>query len=245
MRLRVKGKDYTCPLCKQEAEFGIVYSASSTCGELKQYFSFGFDSNNTNMPGIRNDEISRLLFVDCDDHYNDLVNIRSFLCPHSNCIVDGKQISRFRNEKELVTHINKIHKLTMCLLCLDKTSLFVSELKLMNEFQLKKHNKSSGHPICQFCNIHVYVMRKIEGKYKPLFESKDFYDLVEGSKIFLHLNNYQFYEEQLKFAYGNKMNDTIRLFFLLKFLKMFLYKKYSLLVGEFIMLGGSFFLFSR
>ncbi len=156
MRLRVKGKDYTCPLCKQEAEFGIVYSASSTCGELKQYFSFGFDSNNTNMPGIRNDEISRLLFVDCDEHYNDLVNIRSYLCPHSNCIVDGKQISRFRNEKELVTHINKIHKLTMCLLCLDKTSLFVSELKLMNEFQLKKHNKSSGHPICQFCNIYVY-----------------------------------------------------------------------------------------
>jgi hypothetical protein len=93
-------------------------------------------------------------------------------------------------------------------------------------------------------DIHVYVMRKIEGKYKPLYESKDFYDLVEGSKIFLHLNNYQFYEEQLKFAYGNKMKDTIRLFFLLKFLKMFLYKKHSLLVGEFLMLGGSFYLFS-
>jgi hypothetical protein len=93
-------------------------------------------------------------------------------------------------------------------------------------------------------DIHVYVMRKIEGKYAPIYESKDFYDLVEGSKIFLHLNNYEFYEEQLKFAYGNKLNDTIRLFFLLKFLKMFLYKKHSLLLGEFIMLGGSFYLFS-
>ena len=69
-------------------------------------------------------------------------------------------------------------------------------------------------------DLHVYVMNKIEGKYDPLFESKDFYDLVEGSKIFLHLNNYEFYEEQLKFAYGNKLNDTIRLFFLLKFLKI-------------------------
>jgi hypothetical protein len=87
-------------------------------------------------------------------------------------------------------------------------------------------------------------MRKIEGKYKPLFESKDFYDLVEGSKIFLHFNNYEFYEEQLKFAYGSKMKDTIRLFFLLKFLKIYLYKNYSLLLGEFIMLGGSFYLFS-
>jgi hypothetical protein len=93
-------------------------------------------------------------------------------------------------------------------------------------------------------DIHVYVMQKIEGKYSPIYESKDFYDLVEGSKIFLHLNNYEFYEEQLKFAYGNKINDTIRLFFLFKFLKMFLYKKYSLLLGEFIMLGGSFYLFS-
>jgi hypothetical protein len=93
-------------------------------------------------------------------------------------------------------------------------------------------------------DIHVYVMRKIEGKYNPLYESKDFYDLVEGSKIFLHLNNYDFYEEQLKFAFGNKMKDTIRLFFLLKFLKIYLYKKYSLLMGEFIMLGGSFYLFS-
>ncbi len=156
MRLRVKGRDYTCPLCKQETEFGIVYSAASSQGELKPYFSFGCDTNNMDMPGIRNDEISRLLFIDCDEHYNDLVNIRSFLCPHSNCIVDGKQISRFRNEKELVIHINKTHKLTMCLLCLEKTSLFVSELKLMNEFQLKKHNTTAGHPLCQFCNIHVY-----------------------------------------------------------------------------------------
>ena len=93
-------------------------------------------------------------------------------------------------------------------------------------------------------DIHVYVMRKIEGKYSPIYESKDFYDLVEGSKIFLHLNNYEFYEEQLKFAYGNKMKDTIRLFFLIKFLKIYLYKKYSLLFGEYFILGGSFYLFS-
>ena len=93
-------------------------------------------------------------------------------------------------------------------------------------------------------DLHVYVMSKIEGKYNPLYESKDFYDLVEGSKIFLNLNNYEFYEQQLKFAYGNKMKDTIRLFFLIKFLKIYLYKKYSLLFGEYFILGGSFYLFS-
>jgi hypothetical protein len=60
----------------------------------------------------------------------------------------------------------------------------------------------------------------------------------------LHLNNYEFYEEQLKFAFGSKMNDTIRIFFLLKFLKIYLYKRKSLLLSEFLILGGSFFLFS-
>ena len=93
-------------------------------------------------------------------------------------------------------------------------------------------------------DLHVYVMSKIEGKYSPLYESKDFYELVEGSKIFLNFNNYEFYEEQLKFAYGNKMKDSIRLFFLLKFLKIYLYKKYSLLFSESLILGGSFYLFS-
>jgi hypothetical protein len=93
-------------------------------------------------------------------------------------------------------------------------------------------------------DLHVYVMQKIEGKYDPIYESKDFYELVEGSKIFLHLNNYEFYEEQLKFGFGNKMKQAIRIFFLLKFLKMFLYKKHSLLIQEFMILGGSFYLFS-
>ena len=103
-------------------------------------------------------------------------------------------------------------------------------------FYLKKNVKN--------IEINVYVMNKIEGEYSPLFESKDFYGLVEGSKIFLNFNNYNFYEEQLKFAFGNKMKDTIRLFFLIKFLKIYLYKKNSLLMGESIMLGGSFYLFS-
>ncbi len=98
--------------------------------------------------------------------------------------------------------------------------------------------------IIENVDINVYIMSKIEGKYNPLYESKDFYDLVEGSKIFLHLNNYNFYEDQLKYAYGNKMTQTIRFFFLLKFLKIYLYKKHSLLMNELSMLGGSFYLFS-
>lgn len=92
--------------------------------------------------------------------------------------------------------------------------------------------------------ISVYVMDKVEGSYDAFYESDDFYDLVEGSKIFLHFNNYQFYEEQFGFCYGNDLEGSIRTFFRLKFLKMFVYQNYSLLAGEFLMVGGSFFLFA-
>lgn len=92
--------------------------------------------------------------------------------------------------------------------------------------------------------IIVCVMKNLEEKYDFLYESTDFYELVEGSKIFLNWNNYDFYEEQLLFCYGNDLNKSIQTFFRLKFLKFFIYKKYNLITDELMMLAGSFYLFS-
>ena len=92
--------------------------------------------------------------------------------------------------------------------------------------------------------ITVCIMKNIEEKYNYLYESTDFYELIEGCKIFLNWNNYDFYEEQLLFCYGNDLNASIRTFFRLKFLKFFIYKKFSLLTDELLMISGSFFLFS-
>jgi len=92
--------------------------------------------------------------------------------------------------------------------------------------------------------IEVCVMKNIEGKYDFLYLSKDFYDLVEGSKIFLHWNNYQFFEEQLSFCYGNEMEASIKTFFRIKFLKFFMYKNLNLIAEEYLLMGGSFYLFS-
>lgn len=93
-------------------------------------------------------------------------------------------------------------------------------------------------------SFRVYVMSKVDGRYNEFYMSEDFYDLVEGSKIFLHYNNYEYYEEQHGFCYGNDLLGSIRTFFCLKFLKFFMYKNYSLLAGEYMIVTGSFFLFA-
>jgi hypothetical protein len=166
-------------------------------------------------------------------------------------VLNGKKLAKKDNKNCLYEFNKKISENALDGILLQ---IMFSKLKF-NEiieylFQKSGEYKKTGlDPVHMQKNVknqdlHVYVMRKIEGKYDSLYESNDFYELVEGSKIFLHLNNYEFYEEQLKFAFGNKMNDAIRIFFLLKFLKIYLYKKHSLLLGEFLILGGSFYLFS-
>jgi hypothetical protein len=166
-------------------------------------------------------------------------------------VLDGKKLAK-KDEKNCLYDFHKKiseHALDGILL-----QIAFSKLKFndMIEYLFKKYKDYKNVDLSPFDNlknlrnheINVYVMRKIEGKYEPLYESNDFYELVEGSKIFLHLDNYVFYEEQLKFAFANKMNDAIRIFFLLKFFKIYLYKKTSLLFGEFFALGGSFYFFS-
>jgi hypothetical protein len=166
-------------------------------------------------------------------------------------VLNGKKLEK-KDEKNCLYEFHK--KISKHALDGIMLQIMFSQLKF-NEIIEYLFNKSDEYKnvdlvpvhtkkIVENQELHVYVMKKIEGKYNPIYESKDFYELVEGSKIFLHLNNYQFYEEQLKFAFGNKMKQAIRIFFLLKFLKIYLYKKHSLLIQEFMILGGSFYLFS-
>lgn len=93
--------------------------------------------------------------------------------------------------------------------------------------------------------LNISILENVKGDYgKSLFLSENFYELVEGSKIFLHLKNYDVFEKQLSLIYGVDLKDSIRTFFRLKFLKIYLLKNYSLLVQETLMLGGSYLLFA-
>lgn len=90
--------------------------------------------------------------------------------------------------------------------------------------------------------LNIYVTR--EEVKDALFISENFYEVVEGSKIFLHYPNYEYFEKHVSFAYGNDLEETIKTFFRLKFLKYFLNKNYSLLDQEYDLTGGSFLMFS-
>ena len=92
--------------------------------------------------------------------------------------------------------------------------------------------------------IRVYVLNKISAEYKIIYESDSFYDLIEGSKIFLHYENWNFIETQLMFSFGYNFKSSIRNFFGLKFLKIYLHKFMPLWDQENLRMGGSFYLFS-
>jgi hypothetical protein len=188
-----------------------------------------------------------------DESYTMMV-WRYYCCSFSDVkllVLNGKKLEK-KDEKNCLYEFHKKiskHALDGIMLQIMFSQLKFNEIIEYLFNKSEEYNKTDLSPFLSQKNmknqdISVYVMSKIEGKYNSLYESKDFYELVEGSKIFLHLNNYEFYEEQLKFAFGNKMKQAIRIFFLLKFLKIYLYKKHSLLIQEFMILSGSFYLFS-
>jgi hypothetical protein len=119
------------------------------------------------MPGVNIDPVTRMLYVDCPKHYKEMEIKRSFTCPIKKCASNVS--ARFATQSALAKHLSKEHQLYICHLCLDNRPLFISEHKLMNDAQLKKHmkektgsltgaggDKTGGHPLCQFCKSHFY-----------------------------------------------------------------------------------------
>jgi len=93
--------------------------------------------------------------------------------------------------------------------------------------------------------LNIYVLKEKKKKYKKeVFFSENFYELVEGSKIFLHYPNYYVFENQLSYVYGKQFDKTIKIFYRIRFLKEYLYKTYSLLELEYFLISGSFMLFA-
>jgi len=94
-------------------------------------------------------------------------------------------------------------------------------------------------------SLNIYLIEKLDKFNESIFFiSKNFYELVESSKIFLNYNNYDIFEKQFSLIYGANFVESIRTFFRLKFLKIYLHQNYSLLDQEYAVLSGSFLLFS-
>ena len=152
MRLRTKNKDKGCAMCKQEMGIVVVVTVPPT-GKLKPFAQYEVKSSADVQPGMEYDHPSGMVFIDCRGHYRDMENMRSAVCPLAGC---GQ---RFPSESAMVKHIKDRHGQSICPLCLEHQSLFVSEHRLMSDAQLKAHLKApgkDGHPLCQFCDKRFF-----------------------------------------------------------------------------------------
>lgn len=122
----------------------------------------------------------------------------------------------------------------------DNFSSFLYE----NQQKFKNANTGQFKETKKTINLNIYVVKNVKKMYKDVvFQSNHFYELVEGSKIFLNAPNYDIFEKQISYAYGIDYENTVRVFFRVRFLKFYLYKHYSLYDMEYYIVSGSYLLF--
>lgn len=90
--------------------------------------------------------------------------------------------------------------------------------------------------------LYIYIVEGVK-KEKCLYQSMNFYELIEGAKLFLHENNYTIFSKQLFIIQCNNHFMSIKQFFKIKFLKFYLYNNYGIDEIEDTMLVGSYLLF--
>ena len=74
---------------------------------------------------------SKSLYVDCPEHYQEMQIVESNNCPVFDCS------DRFSSYKLLIKHLESKHNNhTMCLLCLENSTLFVMEQCVITKTQL-------------------------------------------------------------------------------------------------------------
>ena len=145
MRLRVKNKDKSCALCKQEMACMLVAAAP-----LRLFSEYGVSNVDDVQGGMELDGPSSIIFVDCRAHHRELESLRSFICPIKSCS------QRHPTEVQLTKHLKASHNLQICPLCFEHQSLFVSEHTLRTDEQLEVHMEMAEHPLCLFCDRRFF-----------------------------------------------------------------------------------------
>ena len=149
IRQRVLYKNRACSLCKTEMEHFIVTSDVSRLKyELWSEYIFG------DMCGGRlvSHTISDGFFDTKDAEYMKSVEqLLGYHCGHCN--------DRSSNSvAQLQKHLNVLHELQLCQICIDTGRFFVSELSRFNKGELENHIENGQpkeglklHPLCTFC----------------------------------------------------------------------------------------------
>ncbi|KAL0919028.1 hypothetical protein M5K25_011095 [Dendrobium thyrsiflorum] len=177
VRLRFILGDRHCCICKTDCPTVFVTKALGNFTEAKSDFSEFLSGVSEGQHGkYWYHEVSQAYFDDVD-HYR----IIRAMCRLSCSICDNNEAdqksdvsnrrNKFRNIEQLKGHLYHQHKMFMCSLCLEGRKVFISEQKLYNRSQLRRHISSgdsevdgseserggfAGHPICEFCRNPFY-----------------------------------------------------------------------------------------
>lgn len=176
LRLRYKSKDYNCPVCKTPLEVMVTFDIQEPHMRGMKFVDFGLSNladlndifNGAPTSGSQVDLENKMIYYHCKQHFIDMMNKKSLHCPFLEC---AQVKVHMPNYKTLLQHLNSVHKLTMCSLCLENRPLFIDEHQVMTKTQLSAHMSggkqegliaeqdnafANGHPKCEFCNINVF-----------------------------------------------------------------------------------------
>ncbi|KAF9275276.1 hypothetical protein BGZ68_010914 [Mortierella alpina] len=155
LRLRALYKTKNCAYCK--ADQGIVIFSRDAEKPFQDY----------DLKAMAYFDRKLNVYFEDQEMYEDTMVLLRFNCPDPTCEVacpDGWN--------QLKSHVKKVHKLTLCDLCVRHKKVFAHEHNLMTASQLTRHFKNGdagqanqnsaepsgfkGHPECGFCKESFY-----------------------------------------------------------------------------------------
>ncbi|KAG2388744.1 hypothetical protein C9374_000183 [Naegleria lovaniensis] len=150
LKLRVFNNDNRCSICKNPSDT-VIFSRNAN----KSFADYNKDD-------LIYDETWKIY---TDDYLlmNELTSLRRIEC--KLCKEQNGLVVSFENTQLLNHHMNEVHKLNYCSLCLKSRKVFLADQKLYTWNNLMKHLKLGeedengrieGHPLCKFCNIRFY-----------------------------------------------------------------------------------------
>ena len=108
------------------------------------------------LPGAFKDNQVHMWFID-RARYQQLRNVRGWMCSHKNCVSKSANESVFANSTQLRAHARREHRAIYCDICFNGKKSFVSEMQAYNldhdrnySSQLRGHLRKD-HPQCHFC----------------------------------------------------------------------------------------------
>ena len=164
LKFRTFYNNLNCPIChlKSEIIFICPISESHCFNDLKSKEKFFYKDDDFKLNGIYYTEISSR---------EESLKIKNFNCPVEKCISNEKN---FDNILKLKKHLENVHNLFYCEVCLNEGKKFLSEQKVFKKEDLLNHKKFGDieneippHFQCKFC------------KYIWCFNTDSFYSHME------------------------------------------------------------------